>query len=73
MNIKLDGLDARCSEDRTRFADLVAGANRAMADRGARETLLQTLEGIDRAVPSGAGHNCTDLATAYALVRVGGR
>jgi hypothetical protein len=69
----LDRLDAKCLEDRTKLADLAAGANKVLADRGVPEPILDTVRGVATASEGLAAEGkCEDLFVGYALLRVQG-
>lgn len=70
---QLDRLEAKCTEDRGKLADLTAGANKIMADRGVTEPILNTVSGVATAtegLPS--ERECADVFVAYAITRLGG-
>lgn len=70
---QLDRLEAKCSEDRMKLADLTAGASKVMADRGVTEPILNTVSGVATASEGlPAEQACTDLFAAYATLRLSG-
>jgi hypothetical protein len=50
MATLLDGLSALCPENRVKFADLVAGTQKAMVDRGVRESSTSILAAVRESI-----------------------
>lgn len=70
---QLDRLGVKCSEERRKLADLTAGANKVMGDRGTREPILNTVYGVATAsegLPTRQA--CESLFTGYAAGRLSG-
>ena len=73
FGVALDTLAAECPEARVTLADLTAGTQKVMADRGVNESPSTILASViadidgDRVLPT-----CQDYFVGHALLRLGG-
>jgi hypothetical protein len=68
----LDAAEAKCTNGRTAISDYAVNAQRLLADKGVKVTLLQAVQAIDQSIPDGSPKlDCAEIAALWVTLQMG--
>jgi hypothetical protein len=69
----LGSIASKCPSSPEDIADVAVAAQKIMKEKGLADSLLEVMEALDRSIPPGNGIDIKEVASAYVVLRTGGR